>query len=794
DKEGNLVTITQDTKIEVYKDQIISLADIGAEKLIFEPTSNSDIDGNLKFEVGDGNGNFSDEYTTAIEIIAVADAPIATINVTKIESSSTSEELIVKVGSTTYDITDILVNKGSYVEVKNIGNNTETSAQNVVVNENLDNNDFLKTSSANNIIVIDGDISGGAKIEPMGGNDFIAILGDLINGTINDSSGIDTLYLGKSSSYYSWTVNAHSGDTGMDGTITQYADEAHTQIVGTLYINNIDGIIFADGHTVGSVEVISTPSTTVDYEVDISAALVDLDGSETLTVTITNVPNGATLSSDSYTLTDNGNNTWSVTIPAGTKSITSTITMTVPESESDNINLGITARATETNDNTDGLNYAETVDTDALVYGIDETNNFVFGKATTNLVVTLDVSGSMANNVKDSSGNYVTRFEIAVDSMIKTIKAYKANGTTEVNLTLFGDGAKNIGWMSADSAIDYLNKLTLTSNSIKYNGSSISGISTGGTDYYNALVKTMSVDSTGHEADNTVSYFLSDGAPNKNTSYTDSDNDNIIKTWKTYVSNNIDTLNVIGVGSGAKVDPLKIIQVQDGDKVIMVTDDSTLGDILLGTVTATITGDVSDNSYFGDGKITINSIVIDGVEYTKTTFPTDGIALDGDGKLSFDFDTGKYNYNAKSSEFSSDITKSFSVNASDEDGDKTTFDVNIKVDVGDKEVVNTLNISGEDIDLTSIISANKSVDVINLENSSKDKISIELNDVLVQEDKQLVIKGDKGDLIELDTPSDWANTGKEQLDGVNYNVYKGIGTNSTIKLLIEDDIDVNPDI
>lgn len=158
----------------------------------------------------------------------------------------------------------------------------------------------------------------------------------------------------------------------------------------------------------------------------------------------------------------------------------------------------------------------------------------------------------------------------------------------------------------------------------------------------------------------------------------------------------------------------------------MVTDDSTLGDILLGTVTATITGDVSDNSYFGDGKITINSIVIDGVEYTKTTFPTDGIALDGDGKLSFDFDTGKYNYNAKSSEFSSDITKSFSVNASDEDGDKTTFDVNIKVDVGDKEVVNTLNISGEDIDLTSIISANKSVDVINLENSSKDKITIEL--------------------------------------------------------------------
>lgn len=239
---------------------------------------------------------------------------------------------------------------------------------------------------------------------------------------------------------------------------------------------------------------------------------------------------------------------------------------------------------------------------------------------------------------------------------------------------------------------------------------------------------------------------------------------------------------------------MKVVQVQDGDNVILVQDVEKLGDVLLGTVNATISGDAMDNLYGGDGKITINSITVDGVEYTKSNFPTDGVSLDNDGKLLFDFDTGKYTFNTKSSEYTSDTTKSFSVNASDEDGDETTFDVNIKVDVGDKEVVNTLNISGEDIDLTSIISANKSVDVINLENSSKDKITIELNDILVQEDKQLVIKRDKGDLIELDTPSDWANTGKEQLDGVNYNVYKGIGTNSTIKLLIEDDIDVNPDI
>ena len=65
---------------------------------------------------------------------------------------------------------------------------------------------------------------------------------------------------------------------------------------------------------------------------------------------------------------------------------------------------------------------------------------------------------------------------------------------------------------------------------------------------------------------------------------------------------------------------------------------------------------------------------------------------------------------------------------------------------------------------------------------------------MVQEDKQLIVNGDNGDIIELDTPSDWTNAGKEQLDGVNYNVYTGTGENSTIKLLIEDEIEIKSDI
>lgn len=99
---------------------------------------------------------------------------------------------------------------------------------------------------------------------------------------------------------------------------------------------------------------------------------------------------------------------------------------------------------------------------------------------------------------------------------------------------------------------------------------------------------------------------------------------------------------------------------------------------------------------------------------------------------------------------------------------------------------------GDDIDLSTVIT--KTVDIISLENSKIDKLKIDLKDVLDLEDKQLIVKGDLGDKVTLDTQNDWANGGKEELNGVNYKVYTGTGVNSTIKLLIEDDIDISSNI
>jgi hypothetical protein len=763
---------------------ILNASDISSGKLVFIPNSNTDVDSSFTFQVSDGR-EWSTTHTTTIEVIAVADKPTASINVERsvtIDSSNvtdTSKGYTVTAYNTSGSQTTISTVTGTTHNGFGVSGASSGDASEIGYNNTTKSSEVLKVSFVNNVSSVDVTFAW----KHAGTNPETAVIKFYKNGVL---VGTQT----------------HTGGTDtVDGPFTLKADNgaAFNEVRFSALGAEDDYLI----HDITFTEVATNSSGTIIgeiYNVDVSAALADTDGSETLTVKISGVPTGATF--DTADIVNKGNGVWELTLPAGTKSVTDSLKMTVPESAED-FNLTITARATETNDNSNGLNFAESTASDAIVYAVDETNTLTFGKSSTNLLFTLDVSGSMNDKVKDSSGAYTTRFEISKASIIATINAYKENGTTDVNLTLFNSGAKNIGWMTTDAAISYLNKLTMDSNgNIKYNGSSITELTTNHTDYYDGLNATMSVNFTGHSATNTVAYFLSDGAPNDNSDKTDQDSDQTIKDWKTYVSTNIDTLYVVGVGSGAQEAPLKIVQVQDGDSVIMATDDSTLGDTLLSTVSATISGNVSDNISGGDGVITIDSIVVDGNEYTKTTFPTDGIALDGDGKLLFNFDTGVYTYTGKSSEFTADTTKTFEVHASDTNGDSASFDVNLKMDIAPNEPVTTFNIDSDTdtIDLTSLINNNTTykgvTDIVDMTNNKVDTLQIDMKDVvdLADSDHQLIIKGDLHDKVDLDTPSDWASAGHEQVDGINYNVYTGTGVNSTIKLLIDDDIDVTPHI
>mgnify|MGYP001013539185 CR=1 FL=1 len=96
-----------------------------------------------------------------------------------------------------------------------------------------------------------------------------------------------------------------------------------------------------------------------------------------------------------------------------------------------------------------------------------------------------------------------------------------------------------------------------------------------------------------------------------------------------------------------------------------------------------------------------------------------------------------------------------------------------------------------DIDLSKLIKSEDGANIIDISDAKAENINIDMNEIvdLVDADSQLIIKGDLEDKITLDTPN-WSNSGQEEINGISYNVYKGTGINSTIKLLIDDDVDV----
>jgi hypothetical protein len=229
----------------------------------------------------------------------------------------------------------------------------------------------------------------------------------------------------------------------------------------------------------------------------------------------------------------------------------------------------------------------------------------------TNLVITLDVSGSMAGPQWDGvieldDGTTTTRFEIAKESLISTIESYQESGAVDVNLTLFGQNAQNIGWMNGDDAIEYVNSLTMSDDGYHiYQDGSELDISTLYTDYYDGISATDDINFNGHDADKTVGFFISDGKPNDNEWRVNSDNDSAIENWKSFVEDNMDELNVIGVGSGADESYLNIIQTESGKSAVMITDDTKLGDALEDIVVETTP--VVDEAAMLEAGYTLNS-------------------------------------------------------------------------------------------------------------------------------------------------------------------------------------------
>ncbi|MCT7525184.1 hypothetical protein N5T77_09015, partial [Aliarcobacter cryaerophilus] len=936
-QDGTQSVATENKEIEITKDQIISLAQVGAGKVEFVPNENTDDDGSFKFQVGDGNGNFSQEYTTTIDVKAIADAPTVSIDVTKVgettivvdgnsgssNSNGNSGNDNSNGGIATQDFwkgynskEDIMTNSTHNENSIRWDNPFTSSSDNVDINGNQ--NGWISTEGGNDNVYISGNAGGmntgsgddrvfiqgnstqeinldigndelhikgnSSTITAGAGDDKILIEGEATNninlGAGNDSLEIkgnastitagagddkikiygnanNTIELGNGNNYVEIKGDANSiqvsGDSGNDrvivngnaknnidlgagddylelgGKIINYVDggagdndsvylkgytlaEYQALIAGgnEWRVRNFENIKLGDGTIVkGDGSVFETPKTettikAVEYKVDISAALKDIDGSETLSVVIKNVPDGAKLYDSNGVEISATNGEYKVTVPEGSTSIVNTLTMKVPQSYKGEINLQIEAKATETRDNEDGTNFKIATDSDAVVVTVDETSNITVDKGTkTNLVLTLDVSGSMVKSqyggVIDSNGT--TRFDVLKQSMISIIETYNAAGETKVNMTLFSSGVKNLGWMSAKDALSYLDTLTIKNDKVYANNVYIN-LESKNTDYYDAITSTQ----TGFNKKGSITgaenkaYFISDGEPNDNKDKIDKDSDSAIKQWKTFITNQEIDLKVIGVGTpegnAAALNYLKVIQVMPHDEVIIINEPTSIETIILGTVEGTVFGDVSDNFTGGDGRVTIDSIEVDGKIYTKdgsndtTKMPNGGLQIGKEGKLLFDFETGKYAYNGNGADITEDKTKSFKVNVSDENGDENSFNVNFELNKEQNDGVFSFK-EGGDINFSNLENI-VNLKEINLDNGKENKLSLTLDDVLKLsgDDGKIKITGDQFDSVAFKNEDGkaWKQETSITENNKTFDVYSGSIGDQTVQVKVEQPI------
>jgi hypothetical protein len=239
------------------------------------------------------------------------------------------------------------------------------------------------------------------------------------------------------------------------------------------------------------------------------------------------------------------------------------------------------------------------------------------------MVVMLDISGSMSANPNVAGFN--TRLALAQEA----IRQLFANAVVnDVMIVAFAGAATAMTFQSAQAAIDY-----------------IGGLDTGGgTNYQAALDATMNSWTPGlSDADQTLVYFLSDGAPNSPISAEQQ------AAWEAFLAQNgVEEAFAVGIGDGLQnnenaLDPIAWQPDNAGSDPIFVTNEGALIETLTGTLPGAqnvITGDGADD-FGADGPGGVTSIVIDGVTYTY-----DGESINGPegqgfppGNFQFDLNT-----------------------------------------------------------------------------------------------------------------------------------------------------------
>ena len=243
--------------------------------------------------------------------------------------------------------------------------------------------------------------------------------------------------------------------------------------------------------------------------------------------------------------------------------------------------------------------------------------------ARTNLLVTLDLSGSMNEPADAAHPAGPTRLQAAVDALRELLDRYDAGGEVAVRLVTFSSGAQPVGetWTDIATAKQLLAQLQAGGN----------------TDYDSALAAAQSAfHSAGKLAGGVnVSYFVSDGAPNAGHGIDTAD----ALAWQQFLTTCGITSHGIGMGAGANGTAIDGI-AYDGrtgtdTNAVVVTDLAQLGSVLTTPAPQALHGTLVAAGG-ADGAV-LQSITVDGTAYGRHgQFAAQG----GTDRGSFDSQTG----------------------------------------------------------------------------------------------------------------------------------------------------------
>ncbi|MAL80553.1 MAG: hypothetical protein CMN55_15855 [Sneathiella sp.] len=434
----------------------------------------------------------------------------------------------------------------------------------------------------------------------------------------------------------------------------------------------------------GNAAVSGDENTAIDLP-DIAATLQDADGSETLGISISGLPSGATLSDGVNSFIGDGNDVditgWdlaNLTVTSATDD-DSDFTLTVTTTATEGATVAGGGEVTEA-DNSASTSFTidvtvndVTIPVDDGPTAVDDGPVLIAEPADTHAVFVIDTSASL-------SQEDIALMEEALKNLATTLFERNPTGTV-ITLIDFDSAARFIGdgtFYTLDSVLEALDTLDTLEG--------------GGTNYKAALDLTRTVEfEPGFDQE---IYFISDGVP------TQGNTQGGIDDFNNWVTNDLNDAKVYAVGIGTDAqNSTHLGQIDNtpddnnndpdpGDPYLYVDSPADLEGSLTPDANS-VSGNVLANDVWGTDPqaiIPITSITYKGIEYDLSDGAESNVTVNGNiltletdfGILEMNFETGDYSYIANT-DVANFETEEFGYTISDDDGSTSSAVLSITI-------------------------------------------------------------------------------------------------------------------